>query len=100
MNLCVMPAPAPWAKTKQARACGGSLNRAETVVDGPTAIVSSRGVTLFIPRASPARKDRATAPPSGTAVDLAARQRDRALINRRAVPGFNGREVRLARLIA
>jgi hypothetical protein len=46
----------------------------------------------------PLRRERG--PPSLPAVDLPAHQRDRLLINACGVPGLDGREVGLARLVA
>src|SRR5436305_3414111 len=41
MNGCAMPAPAPWASTRAARASGGACSSAETRVVASTAIVSA-----------------------------------------------------------
>src|SRR5579859_232804 len=46
MNACVMPAPAPWANTKPARACCGRVSSAETAPALPTSILS--GSASFI----------------------------------------------------
>src|SRR6476646_5290973 len=40
MNGCVIPAPAPWAKTKQARARGGCIRMAETESALPVSMVN------------------------------------------------------------
>src|ERR1700733_15776273 len=48
MKEWVMPAPAPWANTKQARAWAGRIRSAETVAAFPTAISSLCGLTIFI----------------------------------------------------
>src|SRR5438270_10805264 len=60
MKECVMPAPAPWANTKQARACGGFTSSAETEVALPTSMTIFCGVLSFIAAASPARDNSAT----------------------------------------
>src|ERR1700756_4047781 len=41
MNACVMPAPAPWANTKQARGCAGVVSNADTSPALPASILSS-----------------------------------------------------------
>src|ERR1700756_1113138 len=41
MNACVMPAPAPWANTKQARGCAGAVSNADTAPAFPVSIFSS-----------------------------------------------------------
>src|SRR5215471_10473559 len=41
MNACVMPAPAPWANTKQARGCAGFVSSADTAPALPVSISSS-----------------------------------------------------------
>src|ERR1700761_7737270 len=41
MNACVMPAPAPWANTKQARGCAGFVSSADTAPALPTSILNS-----------------------------------------------------------
>jgi hypothetical protein len=38
-----MPAPAPWAKTKQARGCAGSSNKPDTLIDPLTAMLTGLG---------------------------------------------------------
>src|SRR6266851_10489328 len=53
MKEWVMPAPAPWANTKQARASFGATSNAETEVDLPTSMTSFCGLFPFIaPRKS------------------------------------------------
>ncbi len=48
MKGCVIPAPAPWASTKQARALTGRSSSADTVPAVPTAISSFCGLTVFM----------------------------------------------------
>src|ERR1700685_2729295 len=48
MKEWVIPAPAPWANTKHARASAGRIRSAETVAAFPTAISSFCGLTIFI----------------------------------------------------
>src|ERR1700730_752413 len=52
MNGWLMPAPAPWANTKQARAGCGRVRSAETEADFPASIVSFCVGSSFIARAS------------------------------------------------
>src|ERR1700730_7075914 len=56
----VMPAPAPWANTKQARALFGAASSAETEVDLPTSMTRFLAPVSFMARASPAREESAT----------------------------------------
>src|ERR1700677_1213534 len=55
MKEWVIPAPAPWASTKQARAGAGRIRSAETVAAFPTAISRFCGLMAFI---APAGIDR------------------------------------------
>src|SRR6516162_4004212 len=48
----VMPAPAPCANTKQARASRGRIRSAETAPDVPTSILSFCATTSFIAQTS------------------------------------------------
>jgi hypothetical protein len=48
MNEWVMPAPAPWANTKQARASLGWISSAETEVALPTSMRSFCGLAICI----------------------------------------------------
>jgi hypothetical protein len=45
-----MPAPAPWAKTKQARGCAGRVRNAETETEVPTSIVSRCALSFITSR--------------------------------------------------
>src|SRR5215471_11595033 len=56
----VMPAPAPWAKTKQARVSLGRISSADTEVDWPTSRRRFCGMKSFIARALLARGNSAT----------------------------------------
>src|ERR1700722_15589353 len=48
MNGCVIPAPAPCANTKHARACGGRIRIAETEAWSAISILSCLVLTAFI----------------------------------------------------
>ena len=47
MKACVMPAPAPWAKTKQARAFAGEIRSAEMPAAFAIPISSSCALVIF-----------------------------------------------------
>src|SRR3974390_1763003 len=64
----VMPAPAPCANTKQARASRGRIRSAETAPDVPTSILSFCATTSFIAQTSRGRAESSTRETGGYAL--------------------------------
>src|SRR5688572_5252127 len=55
IEACRIPAPAPWAKTKHARAFSGRISSADTAPALPTVIFSSCAALIGLPAATTRR---------------------------------------------